>query len=135
MADATQVRAHLIDWADQVFQAATKSLAEDLRAAAPVGTGPTSGETRDSVTLIPESSPPVFAARALSPTPQGEWAENGTPAHTILPHGNALVFEVGGQTVFAKIVHHPGTAAKPWFHPTLDNGYLPALQEAAAMYA
>jgi len=130
VADATQVRAHLLDWADRVFLAATATLTEQVRNAAPVKTG----ETRDQVNLVPESSPPAFSARIVSPTPQGQWAEEGTPAHIIRPHGNVLVFEVGGETVFARIVHHPGTTAKPWFHPTIESGYLPALQDAAAQY-
>jgi len=59
---------------------------------------------------------------------------NGTPAHTIYPKAasdamgplpagqsrgrrgrKALAFEVGGQKVFAAVVHHPGTAADPFF--------------------
>jgi len=36
----------------------------------------------------------------------------GTRAHVIYPkHGQALKFKIGGQVVFAKYVHHPGTAA------------------------
>lgn len=123
-----------MDWADRVFLTATKTLHDDLRAAAPVGSGPTSGETRDAITLEPQTTPPVYAARLVSPTPQGEWSEFGTAPHTILPRGNVLVFEVGGETVFARVVHHPGTAAKPWFHPTIEAGFLPALEEAAAQY-
>ena len=37
--------------------------------------------------------------------------EFGTAPHVITPKnpGGVLVFEVGGETVFARIVHHPGT--------------------------
>lgn len=133
MADASQVRAHLIQWATDVFETATRSLLEDLREAAPVGDNP-GGETRDSLQLIPESTPPVFAARLISPTPQGEWVEEGTTPHVIRPHGKVLVFDVGGETVFARVVHHPGTPARPWFRPTITGGYSAALQEAAALY-
>ena len=37
------------------------------------------------------------------------WLEFGTPPHVILPHGQALRFEAGGETVYAARVFHPGT--------------------------
>ena len=40
-----------------------------------------------------------------------EYLEYGTRPHIIVPKvaGGVLVFEVGGETVFSKLVHHPGT--------------------------
>jgi len=123
-----------MSWSEQVFRAASTVLLVEVKAAAPIGQGEQGGETQDKVNLVPESSPPVFSARIVSPTPQSDWTEYGTSPHLILPHGNVLVFEVGGQTVFAKVVHHPGNAAKPWFFPTIEAGYLPALYEAAGQF-
>jgi hypothetical protein len=50
---------------------------------------------------------------------------DGTRPHVIKPvTAKALRFKVGGRTVFARLVHHPGTRARPF----LDR----ALQEVAA---
>lgn len=50
---------------------------------------------------------------------------DGTRPHTIRPkHAQALRFRVGGRVVYAKVVHHPGTRARPF----LDR----ALREVAA---
>lgn len=50
---------------------------------------------------------------------------DGTRPHIIRPRTKqALKFRVGGRTVFATIVHHPGTRARPF----LDR----ALREVAA---
>lgn len=49
---------------------------------------------------------------------------NGTRRHIIRPrHKQALKFKIGARTVFAKVVHHPGT--KP------NNFLLKALREAS----
>lgn len=45
-----------------------------------------------------------------------------TPAHDIVPNkAKALAFLAGGQTVFARIVHHPGSTipARPYMAPAL----------------
>lgn len=50
---------------------------------------------------------------------------DGTRPHTIRPkRAQALRFRVGGRVVYAKVVHHPGTRARPF----LDR----ALREVAA---
>lgn len=47
--------------------------------------------------------------------------EYGTSSHTITPNSaNALRFEMGGETVFAQVVHHPGTAPQPYWRPSVD---------------
>lgn len=44
-----------------------------------------------------------------------EAVHNGSGPHTIRPRRKkALRFVVGGQTVFAKSVRHPGTRGRPW---------------------
>lgn len=49
-----------------------------------------------------------------------EMVQNGTRPHTIRPRTKqVLKFNVGGQTVFAKVVHHPGTRARPFLDRAL----------------
>lgn len=51
----------------------------------------------------------------------GVFLEYGTEPHIIRPKfKKALKFKVGGKVVFAKVVHHPGTNAQPYFRPALD---------------
>lgn len=53
----------------------------------------------------------------------------GTGPHVITPkNGKFLVFEAGGDTVFARKVNHPGTAANPFVTRTL-NLSLPKFKE------
>lgn len=45
---------------------------------------------------------------------------DGTRPHTIRPRTKqALKFTVGGQVVFARVVHHPGTRARPFLDRAL----------------
>lgn len=47
------------------------------------------------------------------------YVERGTSPHIIRPDGDALVFESGGETVFAARVEHPGTEPQPYLRPAL----------------
>jgi len=45
---------------------------------------------------------------------------DGTRPHIIRPRrAKALKFKVGGRTVYAKVVHHPGTRARPFLDRAL----------------
>lgn len=46
-----------------------------------------------------------------------KFVHDGTKAHIIRPKspGGVLAFQVGGRTVFARKVNHPGTKADPFF--------------------
>lgn len=57
------------------------------------------------------------------PRVYGPVVEYGSGPHTIIPiHRRALRFEVGGTTVFARRVEHPGTRPHPFLVPALmDN--------------
>jgi len=47
--------------------------------------------------------------------PYAAFVEEGVPAHEILPvNKEVLKFRVGFQDIYAKHVHHPGFAAKPF---------------------
>lgn len=46
---------------------------------------------------------------------------DGTSPHTITPRrGERLRFVVGGQVVYARSVHHPGTPARPFLADALE---------------
>lgn len=129
MADATNLRSHLLRWAADVHAYAVEHTVEALRDAAPEKTG----ETKREIRAVPQSSPGTFATDITSPTPQGEWAEHGTAPHVI--EGNPLLaFQWNGKLTIVRHVHHPGTAAKPWFHPTLIDAWPRTLQEAAGVF-
>ncbi len=102
-----------------IFDRATQITKDALRDAAPVGE---SGDTKGQVDVRPLGGGTVLAAEAVAPAKGGEFVEEGTRAHVIRPRraGGVLVFESGGETVYARVVHHPGTTAKPWFRPTVD---------------
>lgn len=54
--------------------------------------------------------------------PYAKYVEFGTAPHEIKPKekSGVLVFKMGGQTVFAKSVKHPGTKAQPFVQPAFD---------------
>jgi HK97 gp10 family phage protein len=53
--------------------------------------------------------------------PYAIYVEEGTQPHAIVPvNPRALRFEVGGQMVFAKHVHHPGTRPQPFVRETAE---------------
>lgn len=49
-----------------------------------------------------------------------KFVENGTLPHVIEASGKALRFKIGRRVVFAKRVHHPGTAPHPFFWPAMN---------------
>lgn len=54
-----------------------------------------------------------------------EFLNDGTKPHTIKPkNAQALKFEIGGKTVFAKKVEHPGIEARKFVEKMLDNNNL-----------
>ncbi|MEU4584873.1 hypothetical protein AB0F92_22700 [Kitasatospora aureofaciens] len=55
--------------------------------------------------------------------PATRYVVEGTRPHIIRPRrAKALRFEIGGRTVFAKVVHHPGTRANPFLQRALREG-------------
>lgn len=51
----------------------------------------------------------------------GEILEYGTKPHLIRPvESNYLHFNVNGNDVFTKLVHHPGTMPQPHWQPVID---------------
>lgn len=86
---------------------------------APVGTG----RLRSSIRLERRST---FGLRQRwtvgSDVEYAPMVNDGTKPHIIRPkRANALRFKVGGKTVFAKVVHHPGTRARPFLDRALTD--------------
>ena len=55
------------------------------------------------------------------------YVNDGTRPHIIRPkNAKALRFRVGGQIVYAKVVHHPGTRANPFLDRALREVTRPA---------
>lgn len=84
------------------------------------------GRLRASIRADP---PRVFSLRGSvtvgSDVEYSGFVNDGTRPHVIRPrNAQALRFRVGGRVVFARVVHHPGTRARPF----LDR----ALREVAA---
>lgn len=65
-------------------------------------------EYRRTFTLRPEVS-------VVAHTDYAKYVHDGTRPHTIRPRqAQALRFLVGGRVVYAKVVNHPGTRARPF---------------------
>jgi hypothetical protein len=55
-----------------------------------------------------------------SRTSYSYWVHEGTAPHVITArNGGVLAFQVGGETVFARSVNHPGTRANPFLRDAL----------------
>ena len=79
---------------------------------APVRTG----RLRSSIRA---EEPRIFSLRGSvkvgSDLEYAAFVNDGTRPHIIRPRrAQVLRFTVGGRTVFAKVVHHPGTRARPF---------------------
>lgn len=75
----------------------------------------------DSKLLV--SVPDAAMGEMTAKAPYASHVEGGTEPHVILPkNGQFLKFNIGGRTVFARKVNHPGT--KP--HPFMGQAYLKA---------
>lgn len=98
-------------WTDQV----EPLVKEALRKKAPVGRGPGAGRLRDSI----RSQHTVSAANTVvtftASVPYAGFVIDGTAAHDIRPrHAQALHWVGPGGSVFARLVHHPGTRPNPF---------------------
>jgi hypothetical protein len=70
------------------------------------------GATRNSIRVVKGSSWRGPTWQVVVNSPVGEYLENGTRPHQIRPrNAKVLRFQIGGRTVFARIVNHPGTKA------------------------
>lgn len=96
-------------------------MARDLAKAAPRDTGALSRSVSVSGQRSTASSfrSTVSVPAGLQRRKAG-WTEDGTRPHVIRPRqAKALRFRSGGRIRFAKVVHHPGNPARPWWMPTV----------------
>jgi len=62
-----------------------------------------------------------FTAEVGSGVPYAVYVEAGTRPHVITPvRAGALRFESGGEVVFTRLVHHPGTKPNPFVRRTAE---------------
>jgi len=63
-----------------------------------------------------------LTGRVISQAPYSAYVEFGTRPHMIFPRrARVLRFEVGGRTVFARYVHHPGTRGRFFMRRALQD--------------
>lgn len=135
MADATALRERTIRYGAEVMREAEALMVAELREAAPLGE---TGDTRRGIDSAPGGSATVPAFTVVSTGKGGEFVEDGTQPHEIVPRNagalrflagsgrvsqpspNQRVATRGGGVVFAKRVMHPGTPPRPWFRPVTE---------------
>jgi hypothetical protein len=120
--DRATLNRTLTDASRSELREASRQVVNRAKVLAPVDTG----RLRASIKADP---PRIFSLRGSvkvgSNVEYAAMVNDGTRPHVIKPvTAKALRFKVGGRTVFARLVHHPGTRARPF----LDR----ALQEVAA---
>lgn len=147
MADASALRQQALDRYGAVHDRASQLLEQALIDAAPLGA---TGDTRRGIEVRPGGGiGGSFASTAISKSPHGDFVEDGTAPHLILPRtarvlrfagGSGRISQPGpnqriatrsGGVVFSAYVNHPGTPARPWFAPTLER-WSEFLQQAMA---
>lgn len=114
--DVSDLVATIEEIGAEAFVEAQQSLGDEAREAAPVDTG----ELRDSLELVVNGSGTVIFGSIAFTAPQAGWTNDGTQPHGI--DGNpVLVFEIGGVTIFASHVDHPGNAGSHWFDQAVSD--------------
>jgi hypothetical protein len=119
MADASGLRAKIINRGDRWAVRTKDAMVEELRRAAPVGqTGELARTIRGQVLPAGQGR---YRIVVEAPAPQASWTDKGTRPHVIRPRSKkALAFnwpKAGGSVVFAK-VNHPGTKGTRWWSNT-----------------
>jgi hypothetical protein len=98
-------------WANQV-----ESLVKDrLRQAAPVGQGPGAGRLRDSIKSERVLGAATVVLTFTAHVPYAGFVLEGTGPHDIRPrNAQALHWTGPNGSMFARLVHHPGTRPNPF---------------------
>ena len=102
-----------VDWAPGVVEfwlhrMVGPAMVTEMRNEAPVR----SGKLRDAIRQINE---PMKVRVGPFGVEYNQFVVEGTRAHEIKPkNASLLMFKIGGKTVYAKSVKHPGTAANPY---------------------
>lgn len=126
MADSSGLRAAVVLDARDKAQLALEDLARQTRDATPTGLTGLLGDSER--TDGPDINGEVITAAIEAPAPYASFVDSGTKPYTIRPKkGNLLVFESGGETVFARVVHHPGITARKFFSVPMAERWTRAL--------
>ena len=120
--DRADLQRVMTDASRRELKEASRQVVNRAKVLAPVRTGRLRGSIR-------AEEPRIFSLRGSvkvgSDLEYAAFVNDGTRPHIIRPRrAQVLRFTVGGRTVFAKVVHHPGTRPRPF----LDR----ALREVAA---
>ena len=120
--DRAQLNRQMTNASRSELREASRQVVNRAKVLAPVRTG----RLRSSIRAEP---PRIFSLRGSvtvgSDLEYAAMVNDGTRPHVIRPRTKQLLrFQVGGRTVFAKVVNHPGTRPNPF----LDR----ALREVAA---
>jgi HK97 gp10 family phage protein len=109
--------------AQEVIRTAAQTIQQEAQSLAPVK----SGRLRSSISIrYPNPLEAVVGPQVEYGKYQefgtGERGEFGGSAYTIKPKkpGGVLVFKIGGKTVYARSVRHPGIPAHPYMRPALE---------------
>lgn len=147
MADATALRMRTIRYGAELMRQAETMMVAELREAAPLGE---TGDTRRGIDSAAGGSDTVPAFTVVSTSPHGDYVEEGTQPHVIVPRNasvlrflggsgrisqpspNQRIATRGGGVVFTKHVNHPGTPPRPWFRPVVER-FPEFLERAAAL--
>lgn len=144
--DSTVLRDRLQRWGEDLVAQASEMIVAELREAAPLGQ---TGDTRRGIEAMPGGSPLRPSVTVVSRGKGGTFVEEGTAPHEIRPRNASVLRFLGGSgrisqpgpnqriatraggVVFAKVVHHPGTPARPWFGPVVER-FVEFLERAKA---
>ncbi len=127
--DPMAVKRALVRWADVVGP----MMRELARAEAPVGSGPGAGRLRQQLRYERRTTGAEVQVKVVGGAPYTGFVIHGTSPHVIVPrNAMALRFQSHGQTVFATLVHHPGTKPNPFGQRALRRGMIAAQRTLAA---
>jgi HK97 gp10 family phage protein len=94
-------------------------VAADARVNAPVDTGRLAQAIKEDP--ITSDGPFRVTGGVTSHAPYSAFVHQGTKPHVIRPrNASALKFQMGGKTVFAKSVNHPGTRPRPFLTKAVE---------------
>lgn len=114
-----QVALHQVgmDFATELVERVTRGTFNRSAVLCPVDTG----RLRASGTMNVAPSGSEVVGEVVYDADYAAAVHNGSPPRTIVPRsGRYLRFEVGGTVVFARVVHHPGTPARPFLSDALE---------------
>ena len=120
--DADSAIAHLVERKANIPQkmnAVVTALTLKLHAAVTARAPVKSGRLRQNIVseVVTNESQALGRVFVAPFVPYAKFVEYGTKPHDIYPtKAQALRFMVGGEAVFAKVVHHPGTKAQRYVH-------------------